>query len=112
MLVIKNTMDSYAKDQALVAKHAPRERATSSNMAKYPPTNQATTAATSTKKWASTLSAAKYLLRGQRDNGGKASIRDPHDHDSIQEEDTPYGNIHSEGMAKTLLVAKHMSKRG
>jgi hypothetical protein len=107
-------MVSYAKDQAVVAKHPPRERASNSNGGKASvnePSDHGGKA--SAKKRASTLSAAKHLPERGPKSQWRQSIRQGSidRQASVREEDTTYGKASAAGAAITLSAAKHLPKR-
>jgi hypothetical protein len=106
-------MVSYAKDQAVVAKHPPRERATSTNGGKAFANEPSDHGGKATaKKWASTLGIKSIYQRGgQRANDGKASARDPQTAKHPSRKKTPPAAKHPQrGAAMTLSAAKQLPK--
>jgi hypothetical protein len=110
-----HTMVPYAKDQAAVAKHPPRERAFGSNGGKASanePSDHGSKA--SAKKRANTLSAAKHLPERGPKSCWRQSIRQDSTDGQASggREDTPLQqSIRRGGGALTLLAAKRLLKR-
>jgi hypothetical protein len=105
----------YAKDQAVVAKHPPRERASSNNGSKASANESSDHGGkASAKKRASTLSTTKHLPERWPKSQRRQSIRQgsTDGQTSVREEDTPYGKASAAGATKTLSAAKHLLKRG